>query len=151
MNAGVPIQTPESDPFRAESMAFWRKLGQDMLRDSLKTIDKVGKQIIAVDGILAGLYFNAVAFSDLHKQALSFGPVLLYAAPVVLLLLSLTAALLIFYPDRSKVDLRSSTAIELIHRRAVTGKLALLRAAALLLILGVACIAAALVAYLSGG
>jgi hypothetical protein len=37
MNAGVPIQTPEPDPFRAESMAFWRK------------------QIIAVDGILAGL------------------------------------------------------------------------------------------------
>jgi hypothetical protein len=55
MNAGVPIQTPEPDPFRAERMAFWRKLGQDMLRDSLKTIDKVGKQIIAVDGILTGL------------------------------------------------------------------------------------------------
>jgi hypothetical protein len=122
-----------------------------MLRDSLKTIDKVGKQIIAVDGILAGLYFNAVAFSDLHKQALTFWPLLLYAAPVILLLLSLLAALLIFFPDRYKVELQSSSAIELVHRRAVTGKLALLRWASALLILGVACIAAALVAYLSAG
>ena len=66
-------------------MAFWRKLGQDMLRDSFKTIDKVAKQIIAVDGILAGLYFNAVAFSDLHKQPLSFWPLLLYAELVAYL------------------------------------------------------------------
>jgi hypothetical protein len=132
-------------------MSFWRKLGKDMLRDSLKTIDKVAKQIIAVDGILAGLYFNAVAFSDLHKQALSFWPVLLYAAPVVLLLLSLVAALSIFLPNRYEIEMQSSEAIQLSHRRAVTGKLGLLRAASLLLILGVAFIAAALVAYLSGG
>jgi hypothetical protein len=151
MNAGLPIQTPEPDPFRAESMAFWRKLGQDMLRDSLKTIDKVAKQIIAVDGILAGLYFNAVAFSDLHKQALTFWPLLLYAAPVVLLLLSLMAALSIFLPNRYEIEMQSSDAIQLAHRRAVTGKLDLLRWASVLLILGVALIAAALVAYLSGG
>lgn len=151
MSAGLPLQTPEPDPSREELMAFWRELGQDIVRASLKTIDKVAKQIIAVDGILAGLYFNAVAFSDLHKQALSFGSVLLYAAPLVLLLLSLVAALLIFYPNRSEVELRSSEAIQLVHRRAVNGKLALLRAASLLLTLAVAFIAAALVAYLSGG
>ena len=151
MNTGAPLQPPEPDPSRKESMAFWRKLGKDMLRASLKTIDKVGKQIIAVDGILAGLYFNAVAFSDLHKQALTFWPLLLYAAPVVLLLLSLMAALSIFLPNRYEVEMQSSEAIQLSHRRAVTGKLGLLRAASLLLILGVAFIAAALVAYLSGG
>ena len=151
MSAGLSLQTPEADPSRKETMDFWRELGKDMVRASLKTIDKVGKQIIAVDGILAGLYFNAVAFSDLHKQALPFGQVLLYAAPVVLLLLSLIAALMIFYPNRSEVELQSSEAIQLVHRRAVVGKLWLLRAASLLLILGVASIAAALVFYLSGG
>jgi hypothetical protein len=151
MSAGLPIQPSEPDLSREETTAFWRELGKDMVLASLKTIDKVAKQIIAVDGILAGLYFNAVAFSDLHKQALSFGQVLLYAAPVVLLLLSLMAALSIFLPNRYGVELQSHEAIQLIHRRAVTGKLRLLRWASLLLILGVAFIAAALVAYLSAG
>jgi len=59
--------------------------------------------------------------------------------------------LMIFYPNRSEVELQSSEAIQLVHRRAVVGKLWLLRAASLLLILGVASIAAALVFYLSGG
>ncbi len=148
MNAAK--QTPAPDPTERELRAFWEETGRGMVRGSIATIDEVGKQIVAVDGVLIGLYANAVAFSDLHKEALAPGQISLYILPLIFLFFSLLVALLIFYPDRYQVDLRSTEAIKLVHRRVITSKLLLLRGASAALVVGVLCIGLALFKYLGG-
>ena len=142
------LQQSEPDPNEKELRALWREVGKDMVKGSVKTLDEVGKQLIAVDGVLVGLYFNAIAFSDLHAAALQGGQVWVYMLPVVFLLLSLFAALMLFYPDRYSVDVRSISAIKLVHGRAAAGKLLLVRLSAWMLLLGILFIGLALYIYL---
>ncbi len=144
------VENVEPDPHEKELREFWKETGRQMVRGSIATIDEVGKQIIAVDGVLIGLYFNAIAFGDLRKTPLPAGTSSLYFFPVLFLLASLVAALLIFYPDRYKVDLRSSEAIRLVHDRTVTSKLTLLRVASVALLIAVLLIGLALFTYLKG-
>ena len=143
------IQSPEPDPFAAELHKFWRALGGEMLRDSLKTLDETARQVIGVAGVLEGLYFHAIAYGDLRGAALTGAEWLVYLAPIVLLLLSLFFALLVFYPTVQPYDLRAWEAAKIIHERAKKAKLRMLRLASLFLLLGVAALPLAVVFYLS--
>ncbi len=144
------IRPPEEDPFLPEIQDFWSGVGKDMVRNSIKTIDETAKQIIGVAGILEGLYFHAIAFTDLRGQVAGGGELLVYLAPILLLLLSLSAALLVFLPDAHPFDLRAWEAAKLIHERVKKSKLLLLRIASISLMLGVAALFAAMTTYLLG-
>jgi hypothetical protein len=145
-----PLVQPEPpDPRVEETRGFWRDVGRTMVRDSFKTIDETARQIIGVAGILEGLYFHAIAYSGLRGQV-SGGQVVLYAAPLGLLMLSLLAAVLVHVPDRYHVNVRSSEACQQVYEHVVTVKLRLLRAASLFLVLGVGAVAVAVVVYLRG-
>lgn len=148
MNEDNLLQKQEPDPFEKELREFWKETGRQMVRNSIAAIDEVGKQIITVDGVLIGLYFNAIAFGDLRKTPLPGVTVLIYLLPVIFMFLSLLAALLIFYPDRFKVDLRSSEAIKVLHKGTVSSKLLLLRAASVSLLIAVLLIGLALMTYI---
>jgi hypothetical protein len=143
------VQLPSPDELTKETRAFWRDVGRATVRNSVKTLDETAKQIIGVTGILEGLYFHAITYSDLRGQA-SGGMLVIYVAPVVLLLLSLVAALAVFLPDRYRLNVHSAEAAQVVHRRVVGGKLLALRVAAAFLILGVSAVGAAVVAYLVG-
>src|SRR5437879_5874304 len=66
----IPLITPEPpDPIKEEARTFWRELGKDLIRKSIDPINEAAKQIIAVTGILEGLYFNAITFSNLRGKA----------------------------------------------------------------------------------
>jgi hypothetical protein len=120
-----------------------------MVRESLGTLDETAKQLIGVAGIPEGLYFHAIAFGDLRGQVKGLLG-LLYVAPVLLLLVSLAAALLVYFPERYRVNFNSSDASKLGYERAVASKLLALRLASLFLVLGVAAILVAAMAYLGG-
>lgn len=142
--------TPEPpDPLLEESRLFWRELGRNMIHESIGAMDETGKQIIAVAGILEGLYFHAIAFSELQAKVTG-AALFIYLAPVALLLVSLIFALLIFFPERSKLNIHSSEASRLIYEHTVQGKLNALRLAALFLVLGILAILFAALAYLKG-
>ena len=47
------LQQSEPDPNEKELRALWREVGKDMVKGSVKTLDEVGKQLIAVDGVLS--------------------------------------------------------------------------------------------------
>lgn len=147
---GEPLlQSPEPDSLLEDTRAFWRETGKNFVRESISTIDETAKQIVGVAGILEGLYFHAITFTDLRGKI--EGDVLwVYLAPVGLLLISLCAALLVFFPDRSRLNFNSSEASKLVYERTVRSKLLALRTASIFLVLGIGGIFAAVFAYLKG-
>ena len=143
------VQPPPPDPLLAETRAFWREVGREMVRDSLGTIDEAARQVIGVDGVLTGLYFHAIAYSDLRGGVRGW-QMTLYVAPLVLLLVSLLAAVLVYFPDRYRVNIASSEAARLVYERVVRSKLRLLKVASLGLVLGVGGVLLAVLVYLGG-
>ena len=148
MNTNL-VDPPEQDPSIAETRLFWREMGKDFLQKSVETIDGTAKQIIVVVGILEGLYFHAIAYSDIRGQ-LNNGEVWIYLAPILILLVSLISALLVFFPDRYRLDPRSASAAEIIYKRVVRAKYWALFSASVFLILGVAGMFLAVYTFLIG-
>ncbi len=74
----------------------------------------------------------------------------LYVAPLVLLLVSLLAAVLVYFPNRYRVNIASSEAARLVYERVVKSKLRLLKVALLGLVLGVGGVLLAVLVYLGG-
>jgi hypothetical protein len=143
------IQPSEADPLIEDTRAFWREMGKDLVRGSISTTDETAKQIVGVAGILEGLYFHAITFADLRGKVA--GDVLwVYLAPIGLLLISLCAALIVFFPDRSRLNFNSSEASKLVYERTVRAKLWALRMASIFLVLGIGGIFVAVIAYLKG-
>ena len=142
---------PEApDPAVKEMRGFWRGIGKTMVRESIGTIDSAARQVIGVAGILEGLYFHAIAYSDLRGQVTGGWTLWIYVAPIALLLCSLVAALLVFVPDRYRVNLQSSQASRLIYERTLASKLLALRVSSGFLLLGVGAVFFAALTYLKG-
>ncbi len=143
------VQPEPPDPLVAETRAFWREMGRTLIKESISTLDETAKQIIGVAGILEGLYFHAITYTNLRgkMQGNDLG---VYVAPIVLLLISLTAALLVFFPEHSRLNADSSEASKLVYERTVQRKLWALRAASLFLVLGIGGMLVAVVRYLGG-
>ncbi len=147
----TPLITPEPpDPLIEETRVFWQELGKSLIRESLGVIDDTAKQIIVVAGILEGLYFNAIAFSNLRGKVPVSMSLIIYLSPIVLLLFSLCAALLIFFPGHYRLNFHSSEASRLLYERLIRKKLLLFRISALCLVLGIVAIILAVLTYLRG-
>ncbi len=140
----IPDQTTD------ETRRFWRQINETMIRGSIEATDNTAKQIIVVAGILEGLYFNGVAFSGLRGTMTGIWPMAIYLSPIALLLLSLSAALSVFFPAHYKVRQHSSRAGQLVFERVVGRKLLLVRMASFFLLAGVFCILLATSVYLRG-
>jgi hypothetical protein len=99
---------------------------------TLTTLDVTAQQLIALSGVLTGVYFHAVAVGGLRAGASQWAQVV-YLAPTALLVASLVFSLLVFFPDH-----------------ALRGKLVAVRLASLFLALGVVAMALAAVMHLRG-
>jgi hypothetical protein len=143
------IKPPEPDSLLEESRAFWCETGKNLVRESISTIDETAKQLVTVTGILEGLYFHAITYTDLRGKVT--GDMLwIYLAPIVLLLISLCGALVVFFPNRSRLNFNSSEASKLVYERTVRSKLWALRMASIFLVLGISGILVAMIVYLKG-
>ena len=78
-------------------MKFWRDNAKSMLKGSIESIESTAKQIIVICGILEGIYFHAITYSDIRGY---IGTVegIFYLAPLFLWLLSILFAVLVFSP-----------------------------------------------------
>jgi len=144
------IQPPEGDPSLPAVRDFWLEMGRGLVKESIKTIDDTARQVIAIAGILEGLYFHAIAYSNLRGTLALDWRLLVYLAPIVFLLLSLAAALMVFFPKRHDLEVRSWDAAKLIHERTLSRKFGLLKIAAVTLVLGLVALLGAVVLYLLG-
>jgi hypothetical protein len=143
------VQPQPPDELTKETREFWREVGRTMVRESIASIDETAKQIVGVAGVLEGLYFHAIAYTGLRGQVTG-GELAVYLAPILLLLFSLLAALLVFFPDRYRVNVHSSEGSRKTYESVVSRKLQFLRIASVCLILGVAALVLALAIYLGG-
>ncbi len=99
-------------------------------------------------GILEGLYFHAIAFTDLQGSVTDGLQLAIYLAPILLILLSLGAALLVFWLDHYPLEMGSARAPKVIHSRTVKSKLLFMRISFFLLLVGAAAIFAAVLQFL---
>ena len=82
------VSAPEpSDPEIKENREFWQEIGKELIRKSTEPIDETAKQIIGATTILEGLYFNAIAFSNLHSKVPISWQLVIYMLPIGLLLI----------------------------------------------------------------
>ncbi len=100
MNDGLPIISPEPNP-------FWRENAQRLVSESISTIEEVAKQLIALNSLLEGIYFSAITFSDL-KPVLTNLIAAIYLAPILFWLLSLVFAVLTLSPRSYAININSS-------------------------------------------
>ena len=91
----------------AESpMKFWRESAKSMLGTSIESIEGAAKQLIAVCGLLEGIYFHAITYSDI-KGSVGAVAGIFYLAPLVLWLLSILFAVLVFSPRVYQTNIAS--------------------------------------------
>ena len=146
------LVTPEPpDPLVAEGRRFWKGMGRTMLRESIGTLNEVARQIVVVAGILEGLYFHAIAFSDLRGKVTDPLRLALYMLPIFFLLVSLTAALGVFFPrSYKKFNIHSSEGSRAMYDDVRKRKKNRLAVASVSLALGILCMFVTVYVYLSG-
>jgi hypothetical protein len=129
---------------------FWLETGRNMVRGSIVAIDELAKQVITVSGILIGLYINAIALSSLRGSVSDFWAMLIYVSPLVLLFCSMLSGFMVFFPDKKRLDLESSTEARLIFNQSVKSKLRQARIASYCLLLSIIALFLAGIIYLRG-
>ena len=132
------------------NLKFWKDTARGLLGESIKSIEETAKQIIGVAGILEGLYFHAIAYSDVRGKLGSGWLVLLYLIPLAFWLVSLLAALLVFFPRTYASNISSWRESKAFFGRIVAYKHNMLKIAGLFLALGALALFAAMGAYLAG-
>jgi hypothetical protein len=95
-----PLVPPKINP-------FWKENAKKLVGESISTMESVAKEIIVVAGLLEGLYFHAITFSDL-RGSLSGDLVLIYLAPIALWLGSLFFAMWTLMPEAREININST-------------------------------------------
>jgi len=132
------------------NLKFWKDTAKGLLGESIKSIEETAKQIIGMAGILEGLYFHAIAYSDIRGQLGGVGPLLLYLLSLLLWLVSLLAALLVFFPPAYASNISSWRESRAAFERIVTWKHTALKVTGGFLAVGALALFAAMGAYLAG-
>jgi len=92
MNEGIEIQE-----YIDKSGEFWTQAVKDLLKESIVVIESASRQLITVNGIVIGIYFHAITYSQTASR-LSILASLVYLTPVVCWLLSLVFSVLVIGP-----------------------------------------------------
>lgn len=92
MNEGIEIQE-----YIDESGEFWTQAVKDLLKESIVVIESASRQLITVNGIVSGIYFHAITYSETATK-LSILASLMYLTPIVCWLLSLVWSMLVIGP-----------------------------------------------------
>ena len=114
MKDELPVVAPKPNP-------FWKENARRLVGESISTIEDVAKQIIVVTGLLEGLYFHAITFSDL-KGSLSDGMVWIYLAPLMLWMASLFFAMWTLLPEAHEININSTRSSKKTFEDIVSGK-----------------------------
>jgi hypothetical protein len=138
--AGAPPQAEDTQ---------WLAMMDDLRKRSLTSIEETAKQLIGLDGLISGIYFGAVVFSDLPAAAAQpAASRALFLAPVVLWLASLVAAVLVLAPRAYAYNPHSPGEARDAYERIIGTKHARLKAALWLFVASLVALAAVLWVYL---
>lgn len=96
----------EIPSFPTELNPFWKKNAEKLVGESISVVEDTAKQFVVIAGLLQGIYFHAIAFSDI-KGAEGYS-VLIYLAPLVLWLLSLIFAVMVLIRKKYEININST-------------------------------------------
>ena len=102
-------------------MKFWRDNAKAMLGQSIESIEIAAKQIILICGILEGIYFHAITYSDI-RGCIGTVEGIFYLAPLFLWLLSILFAVLVFSPKVYHTNIASGRESKETYIKIVTDK-----------------------------
>lgn len=131
------------------SLKFWKDNAKALLAESVKSLEETAKQIIAVAGILEGLYFHAITYTGIRGKTPDW-QLVIYMAPLLAWLVSLCAALLVFFPKTYRTNINSARESRAMFESLVAQKRSMLKQAGIWLAVGVIGLSAALGLYLVG-
>lgn len=136
----IPFVPVEPNP-------FWKKNAEKLVGESISVVEDTAKQFVVVTGLLQGIYFHAIAFSDM-KGAEGYS-VLIYLAPLVLWLLSLIFAVMVLLRKRYEININSASNSKKIFEEIVKIKYRYIRISGFFLIISFVALAIAFLHYLS--
>ena len=131
------------------SLKFWKDNAKVLLTESVKSLEETAKQIIGVAGILEGLYFHAIAYTNIRGHAPGW-QVAIYVAPLLAWLISLWTALMVFFPQTYPSNINSARESRAMFEILVAHKRRMLKQAGNWLALGFVGLSVVLGMYLAG-
>jgi hypothetical protein len=135
----VSIVTPEPNP-------FWKKNAEKLVGESISAVEDTAKQFVVVTGLLQGIYFHTIAFSDIRQEnGYSF---LIYLAPLVLWLLSLVFAVMVLFRKKYELNINSTSDSKKIFEEMVKIKYRYIQISGFFLIFSFVALAFAFLYYL---
>lgn len=135
----IPFVPVEPNP-------FWKKNAEKLVAESISAVEDTAKQFVVVTGLLQGIYFHAIAFSDI-KGAEGYS-VLIYLAPLVLWLLSLIFAVMVLFRKKYELNINSTSNSKKVFEEMVRIKYRYIRISGFFLILSFVALAVAFLHYL---
>lgn len=142
MNEGTEIKE-----YIEESGEFWTQAVKDLLRESIVVIESASRQLITVNGIVIGVYFHAIAYSQTVSELGVFAS-LVYLTPVVCWLLSLVFAVLVTSPKSRPMRYINEDIAQKDFMQIANEKFENYRLSQILFIAGVSCLLLVLFHYL---
>lgn len=136
-----PIVVPEPNP-------FWKKNAESLVGGSIAAMEDTAKQIVVVAGLLEGLYFHAIAFSNLRGELEGF-MLAVYLSPLVLWLASISFAMLTLSRNDYGININSSSDSKKVFEEIVKGKFLRLKMAEVFLLASFLPLMAAVYYYLT--
>ncbi|AKB47709.1 hypothetical protein MSKOL_1932 [Methanosarcina sp. Kolksee] len=137
----------EEAPVReAEPNPFWKQNAEKLVGESISSVEDTAKQFVIITGLLEGIYFHAITFSDV--KSMEGGSVLMYAAPLVLWLISLIFAVMVLVRKKYGININSSRDSKEKFENILEGKYKLIRISGLFLILSFVALTIVLLHYL---
>ncbi len=130
----------------AELNPFWKKNAEKLVGESISVVEDTAKQFVVVTGLLQGIYFHAIAFSDI-RQAEGYS-VLIYLTPLVLWLLSLVFAVMVLFRKRYEININSTSDSKEKFEEMVKIKYRYIRISGVFLVLSFVALAIAFLHYL---
>ncbi|HII00238.1 TPA: hypothetical protein HA351_00835 [Methanosarcinaceae archaeon] len=143
---GIKTYEKETPVVLTEPNPFWKQNAEKLVGESISSMEDSAKQFIAITGLLQGIYFHAITFSDVRE-----GPaysVLIYVAPLLLWLLSLIFAMLVLFRKKYGININSSRDSKENFEKIAAGKYRLIRISGVFLILSFVALIIAVLYYL---
>ncbi|AKB77854.1 hypothetical protein MSHOH_1371 [Methanosarcina horonobensis HB-1 = JCM 15518] len=98
----------EDIPFiPTEPNSFWKKNAEKIVGESISVVEDTAKQFVVVTGLLQGIYFHAITFSDI--KGTGGYSTLIYMAPLILWFLSLIFAVMVLLRNRYMININSTS------------------------------------------
>ncbi|MCQ1536117.1 hypothetical protein FTO70_10585 [Methanosarcina sp. KYL-1] len=135
----IPVIPVEPNP-------FWKQNAEKLVGESISSIEDTARQFVVITSLLQGIYFHAIAFSDLRVW--SEYSVLIYVAPLFLWLLSLSFAVLVFFRRNFKTNINSTQISRETFEKIVKEKCWLVQVSGVALIFSFAALLVAFLHYL---